>query len=79
MIPPMQLHGSLQDNLEAAVASAKRLRDKPVYPDTVAYWSEVAAIARDEFARANRGQQTSVADLAAQLEEEIARRVITPR
>jgi len=38
--------GSLLSNLDMAVTSARRLRDKPVYPDTMKHWEAMLRIAR---------------------------------
>jgi hypothetical protein len=43
----MELHGSLADNLRAALASMKRYRGKNVHPDTVQYWEQLLAHARE--------------------------------
>ena len=34
----MQLHGSTEANLTAAIRSANRLRGRAIYRDTVAFW-----------------------------------------
>jgi hypothetical protein len=67
----MEIEGSVRANLVAAVASARRLRDRPVHDDTVCYWRELIAHAR----RAECGENgDSVADLAAELETRLAER-----
>ena len=42
----MNLHGSIIENIEYAVASARRLRGHPVYRDTLTYWAELLQEAR---------------------------------
>jgi hypothetical protein len=42
----MKFHGPILDNLNNAIASARRLRGHPVYKDTVAYWNELIQEAR---------------------------------
>jgi len=42
----MKLHGSIIDNLANAVTSARRLRGRPVYEDTLVYWGDVLTEAR---------------------------------
>lgn len=42
----MKFHGPILDNLNNALASARRLRGHPVYKDTLAYWSELIQEAR---------------------------------
>lgn len=45
----MNLSGSILQNVENAVTSARRLRGLPVYRDTLTYWTELLQEAR--FAR----------------------------
>jgi hypothetical protein len=70
----MELHGSLIDNLDAALASARRLRGHPVYKDTLSYWDELLQQAR----RARQDPsctQPGVLDAAiAKMEIELAER-----
>jgi hypothetical protein len=42
----MKLDGPIVDNLERAIASARRLRGHPVYKDTLTYWGELLQEAR---------------------------------
>jgi hypothetical protein len=42
----MKLHGTLADNLNAAVRSAERLRGHPVHADTMNFWLELLSLAR---------------------------------
>jgi len=42
----MDLHGSLTENLQAAVNSAKRHKDHPVHSETVSYWADLLQYAR---------------------------------
>jgi hypothetical protein len=42
----MELHGSLLENLQAALRSMRRLQGHPVHQDTVAYWDKLIAHAR---------------------------------
>lgn len=66
----MMIEGSLRSNLQAAVASAKRLRGRPVHDDTIEYWRRLL-----EYGRRNSGQALCepVTDLVAELETELAR------
>ena len=68
----MILHGSIADNLTAAVRSSRRLRGKPVHGDTIAFWRELLAKARAEEPSPDASADPSVADLADQLEAELA-------
>jgi hypothetical protein len=42
----MKLHGTLADNLKAAVGSAERLRGHPIHSDTLHFWLELLSHAR---------------------------------
>ena len=42
----MNLSGSILENVENAVTSARRLRGHPVYRDTLTYWTELLQEAR---------------------------------
>jgi hypothetical protein len=42
----MKLHGSILENIENAIASARRLHGHPVYRDTLVYWAELVQEAR---------------------------------
>jgi hypothetical protein len=67
----MEIEGSVRANLVAAVASARRLRDRSVHQDTIRYWKELIAHAR----RAECGEDGDcVGDLVAELETQLAER-----
>ena len=70
----MKLHGSVEDNLSAAVRSARRLRGQPIHPDTLRYWHDLLQHA--DRTRPWTGQQLSNrrAKLMVELETEIAER-----
>ncbi|MGY2737005.1 hypothetical protein [Sphingomonas sp. UYP23] len=42
----MNLSGSILENVQNAVVSARRLRGHPVYKDTLSYWTELLQEAR---------------------------------
>lgn len=42
----MELHGSLQTNLAAAVASIMKFRGQIVYAETLQYWNSLLSTAR---------------------------------
>lgn len=67
----MELAGSLAENLGAAIKSARRLRGHPVHRETIAYWKELLAHAREKHRRAAL-PDVVVESLIAQLEEELA-------
>jgi hypothetical protein len=66
----MELHGSIIENLQAALASAKRLRGHPIHKDTITFWRELIAQARAEMPQQTRGAE--IESLVATLEGELA-------
>jgi hypothetical protein len=50
----MEIHGTIAQNLEAAVASSRRLKGHPIHKDTLAFWSDLIGEAR---ARRAAGEQ----------------------
>jgi hypothetical protein len=70
----MKLHGSLQTNLEGALMSARRHRDRPVYPQTLAHWNDLLAYARREIGLTSAPAAAVLSRLATDLEAEIAAR-----
>jgi hypothetical protein len=74
----MQLHGSTEANLAAAVRSANRLRGRAIYRDTVAFWSELVLHARRELSCSDALTSDSLARLVAELELEIDKRSGSP-
>jgi hypothetical protein len=69
----MNLHGSIEENLVAAVRSARRLRKHPVHADTLKHWSDLLHHARGELA-SGAGERAAIETLIAELETEIAGR-----
>ena len=70
---PMKLHGSIEDNLAAAVRSARRLREHPVHADTLTYWEDLLHHARREMA-SGAAERAAIEPLIAELEGLIADR-----
>jgi hypothetical protein len=70
----MKLHGSLEDNLSAAVRSAHRLRGHPVHSDTLQYWRDLLHHARRETAAKPTDDHHVTNKLMAALESELAER-----
>jgi hypothetical protein len=66
----MKLHGTIIENLQAALASAKRLRGHPVHKDTISFWRDLIAQARSETPEEARAAETKA--LIVALEGEIA-------
>jgi hypothetical protein len=68
---PMELHGSIANNLTSAVQSARRLRGHPVHADTLDHWRDLLNHARQELAN---GSTEPVQALIVELENELADR-----
>ena len=68
----MKLHGSLQTNMEGAVMSARRHRGRPVYPQTVAHWTDLLAYAWREISMTSALRAADLTHLAKVLEAELA-------
>lgn len=69
----MELHGSVQGNLIAAIRSARRLRGHPVHPDTLGHWTDLLHQARRELG-AGSSSTDAIKQLVADLETELAER-----
>jgi molybdate-binding protein len=69
----MKLHGSIRENLAAAVRSARRLRGQLVHADTLKHWNDLLHHARAELA-SGTGDRQLIEPLVAELETEIAGR-----
>ncbi len=69
----LDLHGSLADNLQAAIASARRYQGHPVHSDTIAFWSDLLQHARALKAEGNDAAST-IDPLLAELDAAIAQR-----
>ncbi len=70
----MQLHGSTEGNLIAAVRSANRLRGQPVHADTIKHWADLLHHARKELSTSIGLPAEPLARLVAELEGEMAKR-----
>jgi hypothetical protein len=68
----MDLHGSITENLEAATASARRLRGRPVYKDTLTYWNQLLQEARRARPDPSGFQSTLLDAAIVKLENELA-------
>lgn len=64
----MRIEGSVRANLLAAVASARRLRGRPVHGDTIAYWRQLLDYARKV---STQPQAEVFSELMAELETEL--------
>jgi hypothetical protein len=69
----MELHGSVEGNLTAAIRSARRLRGHPVHADTLNHWTDLLHEARRELGTGSESTQ-GIEQLIADLESELADR-----
>jgi len=72
----MDLHGSLAENLQAAVRSAKRHRKHPVHAETVKFWAALLQHARSLRA-AGHDEALAIDALLAELDLAVAERCAT--
>jgi hypothetical protein len=70
----MQLHGSIEENFENAIASARRLRGHPIYKDTLIYWADLIQEARRVRQEPSGGQSDALGVAIVRLETELAER-----
>lgn len=70
----MELAGTITDNLQAAIFSARRLRGHKVHPDTLRFWRELLECARGIARRSALAQPDEVDGLIADLHSELAAR-----
>jgi hypothetical protein len=70
----MQLHGSLVENLQASLASARRHRGHPVYSDTLTYWRDLIAYARAMKRSQPTDEMPQIEKFVSELEQELAMR-----
>ena len=78
-LSPLKLHGSLIDNLESALVSARRLRARPVYKDLLSYWAELVQEARRACQDPACVRSDELGAAIVKLEIELAERPMTRR
>ncbi len=64
----MELHGSTEANLVAALRSANRLRGHPVHGDTLKFWADLVRHARRELSSSVMLPSDEVIRLVSELE-----------
>ena len=75
----MMFYGPLENNLFAAIRSAKRIRGHPIHPTTTAHWASLLHEARDELRRNEIIEdRTTLRKLVGELENQITQ-TDTPR
>ena len=72
MTEAMELHGSIETNLAAAVRSARRLRGHPIHADTLQHWTELLHQARRQLSADPANDADTLKQLVADLETELA-------
>lgn len=72
MAHAMELHGSIEANLVAAVRSARRLRGHPIHADTLQHWTDLLHQARRQLAAGQACPAETLKQLVADLETELA-------
>lgn len=68
----MILHGGLPENLRAALASIRRHRGRAVHSDTMSFWEQLFAYAREAQSKGRSGPEVS--ELTRQIGIELAER-----
>ena len=72
MAEAMELHGSIETNLAAAVRSARRLRGHPIHADTLQHWTDLLHQARRLLSADPANDADTLKQLVADLETELA-------
>ena len=72
MAGAMELHGSIEANLVAAVRSARRLRGHPIHSDTLQHWTDLLHQARRRLSADPVNSNEALKQLVADLETELA-------
>jgi hypothetical protein len=68
----MELHGSITQNLQAAVESSRRLKGHPIHRDTLAFWSDLIREARARRYAGERINDREAEEAIAELENVLA-------
>ncbi len=67
----MKIHGTIASNLEEAIKSAERLRNHPIYADTLAHWQELLREARRRRMDEQGHKRVALDVLIVRLENEL--------
>lgn len=70
----MELHGSIEANLAAAIRSARRLSGHPVHADTLSHWTDLLHQARRELGADSAIENEAMKNLVFELESELVQR-----
>jgi len=70
----MELAGTIAENLQAAILSARRLRGHRVHGDTLRFWQDLLDCARRKARRSALPQSHEIYGLIADLQSELAAR-----
>jgi hypothetical protein len=70
----MELAGTIAENLNAAIVSARRLRGQSVHADTLRFWQDLLDCALVKASRSALAQSDEMHRLIADLQNELAAR-----
>jgi hypothetical protein len=73
----MEVHGSITQNLSAAVESSRRLKGHPIHRDTLKFWSDLVAEARSRRAADEVMDDPSVDAAIAELDVVLAQGAVS--
>ena len=70
----MKLDGSILENHKAAVRSSARLKGHPVHADTLQFWGELVAAARERKRKQPECDWAQIDQLIAAVEQDLSER-----
>ncbi len=70
----MEIYGSLATNLAAALQSANRLRNRPVYTGTLEFWDNLVTAAYHKLAEQPESEVPGIRKQIAELEQILTER-----
>lgn len=74
----MEIYGSLATNLAAALQSANRLRNRPVYTGTLEFWDNLVTSAYQKLAEQPESELAGIRKQIAELEQILTERRDAP-
>lgn len=74
----MEIYGSLATNLAAALQSANRLRNRPVYTGTLEFWDNLVTSAYQKLAEQPESELAGIRKQIAELEQILTERRAAP-
>lgn len=70
----MEIYGSLATNLAAALQSANRLRNRPVYTSTLEFWDNLVTSAHEKLAEQPESELAGIRRQISELEQILSER-----